>query len=110
MVDAPDGEQEAVQDHEPRGRTPGTYTSTGITMSTPPSVSGIVSMPPPQALLPIAITAFGMGMAAMVARNGASIAVVTARNHEDVGVSRRRREEEAEPLEIVVGIGQRENL
>ena len=60
------------------GGSPGTYTSTGITVSTPPSVSGMVSMPPPHALLPIAITALGAGIAAMVTRSGPSIAVVTA--------------------------------
>ena len=60
------------------GGEPGTYTSTGRTVSTPPAVDSVVAARPPlQASVPAATTAFGSGIVSQARRSGARIGSVT---------------------------------
>ena len=100
------------------GGDPGTYTSTGSTRSTPPAVAGVPSQrrspaqsPPPQASVPTATSAFGAGITCQVRSSGIRIGAVTGPGDEQhVGVAGRVGEEEAEPLDVVVGVPQRLDL
>ena len=89
------------------GGQPGTTTSTGIISATPPDAAKLGPKTPPEiAQTPIATTRFGVGIASQVLRkSGIRIASETGpADQEDIGVARRRRDEEAEAMHVVIGV------
>ena len=88
------------------GGQPGTMTSTGITSATPPAAAKLGPKTPPEiAQAPIATTRFGVGIASPgLQQRGPHRVRDRAGDQQHIGVARRRRDEKAEPVHVVIRI------